>query len=198
MDPMSPLPRTAEEGDYFGVLRVVTPIRSPPRKRGSRAVTHGVHIAALDSRLRGNERRMNNATRLTHASALCLFDDCSAREVAPATMLGPSPARRPTSAMALDAVCANSCAACCTFSPNALVWSVSICACRARNSLWHFAISCGSFARASFWPKLHRVLERLFRQRGGLLAHGAGLGLEILRHLAADPEQGVRTPACFG
>ena len=69
--------------------------------------------------------------------------------------------RRLASAIALDALLAKLRAACCIRSPNSLVPSARVCACRARYSLWHCANSCGSFARASSCPN-SLVFDKVF------------------------------------
>ena len=114
MDPRSPFPRTAEEGDYFGVSAERRSLHwvmagLSHSKLVWRALP-AIHVFFLSTRIRRGCLGTSPAMTIEghsnpHASAR-LFDDCSAREETPATTLGASAVRRPASDMALDAFCA--------------------------------------------------------------------------------------------
>src|SRR5262249_14485429 len=85
----------------------------------------------------GKELSVSNSNSEADAYASARrFDACSAREAMVETA---SSLLRLASAITLDALVAKTCAAFCIFRPNSLVWSARVCACRARNSLWHCA-----------------------------------------------------------
>ena len=163
-DPRSPFPRTAEEG-RFGVSAErrslhsrhsgARPLgREPGIGRTLRPLFRGFRILLLCS--------CPGMTKLNNYLSVMRYFRAPFRRLLRARGNTRNHARRVGGApagsdMALDAFCD---ARRCTSSPNAWSWSSTSCACRARNSLWHCAISCGSFGARELLPaELHRVRE---------------------------------------